>query len=73
MTAPVLTAVVLVALIAAAATWVLQDARERAQARRPVVAVLLGVSIDRPEVWAVLCLLGSVIFVPMYLVARRVD
>ena len=33
--------------------------------------MLLGLTIEEPETWAVLCLLFSVLFVPMYLVARR--
>jgi hypothetical protein len=70
-TTPVVAAAVLVALIASCAAWVLRDAEARESAGRPVAVDLLGTTIDRPATWAVLCLLGSVLFVPMYLVARR--
>ena len=67
----ILTATLLVVAVAVVSAWVLLDARTRLEEGRPVVAVLLGVSIERPETWAVLCLFGSVLFIPMYLVARR--
>ncbi|HET7762862.1 MAG TPA: hypothetical protein VFL46_10920 [Phycicoccus sp.] len=73
MRTPVLAAAVLVALVAVCAVWVLRDAEVRQRAGRPVSVVLLGMTIDQPATWAVLCLLGSVLFVPMYLVARRQD
>ncbi|HEX6918302.1 MAG TPA: hypothetical protein VF140_09495 [Phycicoccus sp.] len=73
MTTPVLAAAVLVALVAACGVWVLRDAEVRQRAGRPVTVELLGVTIDQPATWAVLCLVGSVLFVPMYLVARRQD
>ena len=53
--------------------WVLWDARARVREGRPVVAVVLGVTIERPEVWAALCLVLFVLAVPLYLVARRAD
>ena len=66
----VLTATLLVVVIAAVSYWVLVDARKRLNRGRPVVAVLLGFTIDAPQTWAVLCLFFSVLFIPMYLVAR---
>ena len=68
-----LTALVLVVLVAGASVWVLRDAQARAERRRPVVAVLFGITIERPQSWAVRCLLGSVLFIPTYLVARGAD
>ncbi|MFC8501609.1 hypothetical protein ACFUC1_04575 [Pedococcus sp. NPDC057267] len=59
--------------VTAASLWVLQDARSRARLRRPVVATLGGLTVDRPEVWATLCLLVVVVFLPLYLTARRAD
>ncbi len=61
----------LLVVVAAVSLWVLVDARSRLAHGRPVVAMLLGLTIEEPETWAVLCLLFSVLFVPMYLVARR--
>jgi hypothetical protein len=73
MDASVLSATLLVCLVAVVAYAVLVEARERSRRGRPVVAVVLGFTIDRPEVWAALCLVLSVLFVPLYLVARRAD
>ncbi len=63
-------AVVVVTVIAAASAWVLSDARSRTGTGRPVVAILFGHTISEPSTWAVLCLAGCVVFIPMYLVAR---
>jgi hypothetical protein len=65
-----LTATLLVVVVALVSYWVLLDARKRLDQGRPVVAVLLGLTIDQPETWAVLCLFLSVLFIPMYLVSR---
>ena len=73
MTTPVVAAAVLVALVAVCGVWVLRDAEVRQRAGRPVSVELLGMTIDQPATWAVLCVVGSVLFVPMYLVARRQD
>jgi hypothetical protein len=32
-----------------------------------------GLSVERPEVWAALCLVVVVVFLPLYLVARAAD
>ena len=71
MTSSVITATFLVVVIASVSYWVRIDARKRLHGGRPVGAVLLGFTIDEPETWAVLCLLMSVLFIPMYLLARR--
>ena len=73
MDAAVVIGVLLVIVVASVSYWVLQDGRARAQRRRPVVVVVFGFTIDRPETWAVLCLFGSVFFIPTYLVARNVS
>ena len=70
MTPSVFTATTLVVVVASASCWVLIDARKRLHRGRPVVAVLLGYTIDQPATWAVLCLFLSVLFVPMYVLAR---
>ena len=66
-----LTATLLVIVVAVASYWVLLDARKRLHEGRPVIAVLLGLTIDQPQTWAVLCLFLSVFFIPMYLVSRN--
>ena len=65
-----LSGLVVVLLIAEASVWVLQDARSRTARGRPVVATLAGSTIEKPEVWAALCLVVVVFFLPVYLVAR---
>jgi hypothetical protein len=52
---------------------VLEDARTRIERDRPVVATWGGLTVDRPEVWAALCLLALVLFLPLYLVAQRTE
>ncbi|GAA2155720.1 hypothetical protein GCM10009826_17020 [Humibacillus xanthopallidus] len=64
---------VVVLVVVALSLWVLQDARRRRERDRPVVATLAGITIERPEMWAALCLLVFVFFVPLYLVARNAD
>jgi len=66
-------ALIVVAVVAGCSYWVFRDARARVERRRPVVAVVFGLTIDNPQMWAVLCVFVSVIFVPMYLVARAAD
>ncbi len=67
------TLLLVIVLLLACSAWVLQDARAREASRRPVTATVAGVTIDRAEIWAVLCLLLCVLFIPMYLVARAAD
>jgi hypothetical protein len=71
MDAAVLAGLLAVVVVATASLWVLQDARSRAGRERPVVATFGGLTVDRPEVWAVLCLVVVVLFLPLYLVARQ--
>jgi len=63
---------VLLALLACSA-WVLTDARSREEKHRPVSATVLGITIERPQSWAALCLLLLVVGLPLYLVARSAD
>jgi hypothetical protein len=60
-----------ITVVAACSVWVLRDAQALAGRRRPVVVVLFGFTIAEPSTWAVLCLVGSIAFLPMYLVARN--
>ncbi|GAA1993678.1 hypothetical protein GCM10009817_39940 [Terrabacter lapilli] len=71
---PFVTSVLLVVLVVGAASlWVLQDARSKVERHRPVVATIGDLTTDKPEVWAALCLLAVVLFLPMYLVARSAE
>ncbi|WP_076264134.1 hypothetical protein [Intrasporangium flavum] len=70
---PGLGALVLVLAVVAASLWVLADARSRTQRGRPVVMTAFGLTVERPEVWAALCLVVVVVFLPLYLVARAAD
>lgn len=65
-----LTAFVLVALVAMASAWVLADARTRKVQGQEVRVRLFDWTIERPETWAVLTLFAGVFFLPLYLVAR---
>ncbi len=51
--------------------WVLSDARRWARQGSPVVFRLGSLTMGTPEAWAIACLLAFVIFVPIYVVARR--
>jgi len=62
--------VLVVSVIAAASAWVFSDARARTSRGHPVVAILFGHTVAEPTTWAVLCLAGCVVFMPMYFVAR---
>jgi hypothetical protein len=66
-----LTPVVVVGVIAGVALWVLADARRWSRQGTPVVFRFGSATISRPEAWAVACLLVFVIFMPIYVVARR--
>jgi hypothetical protein len=69
----VLSALLVVLAVGAASLWVLADARSRVKLDRPVVARFGDLTVDRPEVWAALCLLVMVLFLPLYLVARSAE
>lgn len=62
-----------VLVVGTTSLWVLADARARLEVGRPVTATIGGVTVDRPEIWAALCLLVVVLFLPLYLVARSAD
>jgi hypothetical protein len=48
----------------------MRDARVRAGKGRPVGAYLGGLQLDKPETWAIACLLLWILFFPLYLKAR---
>jgi uncharacterized membrane protein len=66
-------AIAVVLVVAAISLWVLADARSRTERGRPVVMAGFGLTVERPEVWAALCLVVVVVFLPLYLVARAAD
>ncbi len=68
---PLLAPLVVVGLVVGADLWVLSDARRCARQGTPVVLRFGSLTIGTPEAWAVACLLLFVIFLPIYVVARR--
>lgn len=63
--------VVAVLIVVATSLWVFADARRWAQAGTPVSLRIGSLTIDRPESWALGCLVLWVLFTPIYAVARR--
>jgi hypothetical protein len=51
--------------------WVLADALRWTGQGTPVVFRFGSLTIGTPETWAIACLLMFVIFIPIYVVARR--
>ena len=70
-----LVAVPLVALAALLGTcaWVYRDAEANADSGTPVVFRMGSLRIDTAEAWAVGCVVLFVVFVPLYLAARKTD
>ena len=68
-----LSALLVVMVVGAISFRVLEDARSRVSGRQTVVAMFCGLTGDRPEAWAALCLLVVVPFLPLYLVARSTE
>ncbi len=62
---------VLLLVIILSSVWVLQDARRFEREGRPVVVVVVGRTLEDPQMWAALSLVLFLIVFPMYLVARR--
>lgn len=63
--------IVVVVVVVGLAGWVLQDARSHEEGHRPVIATVLGLTIDRSNVWATLCLICFAAAFPLYILARR--
>lgn len=62
--------VVLLAILTVA-MWVYRDAREHRDSGRPVAITIGSLTIDTPEAWLTGCLVFSIVFIPIYLVARQ--
>jgi hypothetical protein len=67
----VLGPLLIVGIVVCLDLWVLADARRWARQGSPVVFRFGSLTIGTPEAWAVACLLVFVIFMPIYVVARR--
>ena len=62
---------VLAGMVACLDLWIFIDARRWAKRGTPVVFRFGSLTIGTPEAWTVACLLLFVIFMPIYMVARR--
>ena len=65
----VLPFIVLAALIVVD-LWVYSDASAHAEQGKPVVFSVGSFQVDRPDTWFAVCLILSVIFIPIYLTIR---
>jgi hypothetical protein len=68
--APALVPLAVLLTILAVDLWIYNDARERRDDGRPVVAALGSLTIDTPAAWLAGCLVLSIVFIPLYLAAR---
>jgi hypothetical protein len=51
--------------------WVFSDASTHARNGTPVTSSIGSLTLDTPAAWAAACLVLSVIFIPLYVSARR--
>jgi hypothetical protein len=70
MSATVLAPVILVLVILAVDLWIYKDAKARSGSGRPVFVRIGSITIDTPDAWLAGCLLLSLVFIPLYLLAR---
>jgi hypothetical protein len=63
--------IVVVVVILGADLWVYTDARTHAENGDPVVFSAGSIQLDSPEVWAVACLVLSVLCFPLYFASRN--
>ena len=71
MSATALAPVILLLVILTVDVWVYKDARERRDSGRTVVVTIGSITIDTPEAWLAGCVVVSLMFIPLYLVARE--
>jgi len=69
--ATVLAPVILLLVILAVDLWIYRDSRAHCDRGRPVVVRIGSITVDTPEAWLTGCLLLSLVFIPLYLVARE--
>ncbi|MHB1833935.1 MAG: hypothetical protein ACYCXW_03120 [Solirubrobacteraceae bacterium] len=55
----------------AACLWVYRDAKTNAAAGTPVYLQIGTLRIDTPEAWAIACVAFVIVFLPLYLAARK--
>jgi hypothetical protein len=63
-------ALAVVGCLLVVASWVWIDADSRAREDEPVSVSIGHLTIETPAAWSLGCLILSVIFVPLYLIAR---
>ena len=63
--------IVLLVAVLASDAWVAWDAARRHDRGDDVVASIGPLTLDRPEVWLMACLVLWIVAFPAYLVARR--
>jgi hypothetical protein len=61
---------VVLGLLVVSVVWVYRDATRQVQRGRRVVVVLGRFRLEDPVAWATACLLGWILFFPLYLTAR---
>jgi len=57
-------------VVVAVDLWIYQDAKAHRDRGRPVMVTIGSITIDAPETWLAGCLMLSVVFLPLYFVAR---
>ncbi len=62
--------IVVVLVILGADIWVYSDAKTHAEDGDPVIFSVGSIRLDSPEVWAVVCLVLSVLCFPLYFASR---
>jgi hypothetical protein len=67
--APLLPLIV-VLVIATVDAWIYNDAPAHRDRGRSVVVTIGSATIDEPESWLAACLVLSIVFIPLYFVAR---
>jgi hypothetical protein len=63
--------VILLLVILTVDVWVYKDAREHRDSGRTVVVTIGSITIDTPEAWLAGWVVFSLVFIPLYLVARE--
>jgi len=58
-------------VIIGADVWVYTDAKAHAEHGDPVVFSVGSIQLDSPEIWAVVCLVLSVLCFPLYFASRN--
>jgi hypothetical protein len=69
--ATVVAPVILLLVILAVDLWIYKDARAHCDSGRPVVVTIGSITIDTPATWLGGCLVLSIVFIPLYFVARE--